>query len=62
MNERPRFFAWFRMVPLLAMGVILALSLGVDLVPASVMRSTLYPVHHNVALEDSAARDRKSVV
>ena len=56
MNERPRFFAWFRMVPLLAMGVILALSLGVDLVPASVMRSTLYPVHHNVALEDSAAR------
>ena len=60
MYERPRFFVWYRVLPILVMAALLAVSLGVRLVPATVVRTVLYPVHHTIALNDSASRTGKA--
>lgn len=51
-----RFFRWYRTVPLLLMGLVLALSLGVGYLPSAVLRATLFPVNYVSQIEDSASR------
>lgn len=51
-----RFFRWYRTLPLLLMGVLLALSLGLNALPRSLVRSFLFPVEHAQQINASASR------
>ena len=51
-----RFFRWYRTLPLLAMGVVLALALGVGALPNNVVRRVFYPVSYATQINGSAAR------
>lgn len=51
-----RFFRWYRTIPLLVMGLLLALSLGLNALPRTLVRSFLFPVEHAEQINASAAR------
>lgn len=51
-----RFFRWYRTIPLLLMALVLALTLGVSALPASLLRATLFPVSYESQIETSSAR------
>ena len=57
MNIRnARFFRWYRTLPIVLMGLMLALSLGVDLLPATMVRSLFFPVSYGERIDDAAKR------
>lgn len=57
MHDRgARFFRWYRTIPLLLMGLVLALSLGLGALPASLVRSLLFPVEHAAQINASSSR------
>lgn len=56
MSTRPRFFRWYRTIPLLAMALVVALCLGLVRTPASLVRAWMFPVHHREAILESSAR------
>ena len=56
MNRRPRFFRWFRTVPLIAMALVAALSVGLVHAPTGIVSSLVLPVHHEQEILDSSAR------
>lgn len=56
MSERPRFFRWYRTIPLLAMALVAALSLGLVRAPSSIVRGWMYPINHREAILESSSR------
>lgn len=57
MHDRgARFFRWYRTIPLLLMGLVLALSLGLSALPRSLVRTLLFPVEHAEQINSSAGR------
>ncbi len=54
--ERPRLFRWYRTLPLMAMGVVLALSIGLSALPTAVLRTLVYPVSYAETINDAAER------
>lgn len=57
MHDRgARFFRWYRTIPLLLLGIVLALSLGLNALPRSLVRELLFPVEHATEINSSAAR------
>ncbi|MCH3943534.1 MAG: lytic transglycosylase domain-containing protein [Atopobiaceae bacterium] len=55
-RSRTRFWRWYRTVPILAMGLMLAIALTIEWTPAQVTRAILYPVRYDQQIDDSAAR------
>lgn len=57
MNTRnARFFRWYRTIPLLLMGLMLALSVGIDYMPKDLVRSLFFPVSYAERIDDAAER------
>lgn len=56
MGKRVRFWRWYRAIPLTLMALMLALSLGLQFVPTTVVRRVLFPVEHATQINGSAAR------
>lgn len=56
MDQRFRFWRWYRSIPIVLMGALLALSLGLSLVPSRIVRRILFPVEHSVQINGAAAR------
>lgn len=55
-RKSTRFWRWYRTIPILAMLVMLVCPLVFSATPASVVRSTFYPVHHASEINASAKR------
>lgn len=51
-----RLLRWYRTVPVLVLGVALAVSLGLGMLPARIERALLFPVAHAQEINASAAR------
>lgn len=51
-----RFWRWYRSIPLFLMGLMLALSLGLQFVPNAVVRGLLFPVSYATQINGAAAR------
>lgn len=51
-----RFFRWYRTVPLVIMTLLLALSLGIDLLPVDLVRSLFFPVSYGERIDDACDR------
>lgn len=51
-----RFFRWYRTLPLALMGLVLALSLGMEVLPSRIVRTLLFPVEHAQQINASAKR------
>ena len=56
MNRRTRFFRWFRVLPLLAVVIVGALSLAVGVAPKSLLRKYVFPITYREAILDSSYR------
>lgn len=56
MSRRPRFFRWYRTMPILAMALMVGLTFGLTALPASLVRRYLLPVDHKDAILDSSQR------
>ena len=56
MNRQLRFFRWFRTIPILAMALVGALSVGLVEAPTSVVRGLLLPIDHRQEILDSSSR------
>ncbi len=56
MNGRPRFFRWYRTLPLLAMLMVAVLCFGMASLPTTLGRRYLFPVEHREAILDSSSR------
>jgi len=56
MNKRPRFWRWYRTVPILAMALVCALSFGLAGLPQTAMRRLFFPVRHESAIIESSSR------
>lgn len=56
MEERPRFFRWYRTIPILIMALVTALSFGMVSLPSSLARRYLFPVNYREAILESSAR------
>ena len=56
MNDRPRFWRWYRTVPILAMALVCAMSYGLVGLPQTLMRRFLYPVRYESAIIESSER------
>ena len=56
MSERPRFFRWYRTIPLLMMTVVVVFSIGLVKPPSSMVRSWMFPVNHREAILESSSR------
>ena len=54
--DRPRFFRWYRTIPILAMLVVAALTYGLASLPSSLARRYLFPVHHRDEIVASSER------
>ncbi|WP_077597634.1 lytic transglycosylase domain-containing protein [Olsenella urininfantis] len=54
--RRTSFFRWFRVLPILAMLAVCALTLFAQSAPASLLRNLLYPVEHAERIEAASAR------
>ncbi|MGI6755117.1 MAG: lytic transglycosylase domain-containing protein [Atopobiaceae bacterium] len=51
-----RFLRWYRALPLFCMACMLALSLGIEVLPSEVVRRVLYPVSYATQINGAAAR------
>lgn len=51
-----RFFQWFRTVPILLMGLCVALTFASNMVPDDVVRAWVYPVRYPAYVQESAER------
>ena len=56
MSRGSRFWRWYRTMPILAMALVAALSLGFENLPGVILRKTFFPVHHEAAIMESSAR------
>ena len=56
MRERPRFWRWYRTLPILAMLVVVGLSHGLSVMPTSLARRYLFPVSYREAILSSSER------
>lgn len=57
MNTRnAHFFRWYRAVPLASMALMLALSVGIDYMPQTLVRSLFFPVSYAERIDDAAER------
>lgn len=56
MRRRTPFFRWYRTIPILAMALVAALSLGLVSVPTSLVQRYLYPIEHREAILESSER------
>jgi soluble lytic murein transglycosylase len=52
----PRFWVWFRAVPIVAMAIVLALSLAVSVAPRAILRAVLCPVDYGDYIVQSSER------
>lgn len=55
-RRRERFWRWYRLVPVAALALTLALGGVSGLVPTSLMRQLVYPVEHSALVKDAADR------
>lgn len=55
-TRNARFWRWYRTIPLLLMGALLALSLGIDFLPQSLVRSLFFPVSYAERIDETAER------
>ncbi|MCH3968716.1 MAG: lytic transglycosylase domain-containing protein [Atopobiaceae bacterium] len=55
-HSKPRFWRWFRTVPLVAMLVLAVVSVGLTYGPIGLTRQVLCPVSHADLVEESATR------
>lgn len=53
-----RFWRWFRAIPLTLMALMLAFSIGLDLVPSTVVRRVLFPVEYSTQINGAASRHK----
>ena len=56
MNDRPRFWRWYRTLPILSMALMVAMTFGLLALPSSLVRRYLLPIHHEQAILDPCAR------
>ncbi|MDO4808154.1 MAG: lytic transglycosylase domain-containing protein [Coriobacteriales bacterium] len=55
-TRNARFFRWYRVLPLLCIALMLALSLGIDYLPKDVVRGMFFPVSYAQRIDDAAKR------
>lgn len=55
-TRNARFFRWYRVLPLLCVALMLALSLGIDYLPINVVRGLFFPVNYAERIDDAAER------
>ena len=55
-RRRLGFWRWFRTLPILAVGLTLAVCLAVSVAPARLIRTVFFPVHHAEEIETSCSR------
>lgn len=56
MRECPRFWRWYRTLPILAMLVVVGLTYGLSAMPSSLARRYLFPVSYRDAILSSSER------
>lgn len=56
MSKRPRFFRWYRTIPLLLMALACALSLGLVKTPTGIVRGLVLPIEHKEEILVSSSR------
>ena len=56
MGDSVRFWRWYRTIPILAMALAAALSLGLISMPGSLIRRYMFPVHYESLILDSSSR------
>lgn len=55
-TRNARFFRWYRALPLLVVGFMLALSLGIDYLPINLVRSMFFPVSYAERIDKVSER------
>ena len=55
-TRNARFFRWYRTLPLVLMLCMVLLSVGVNFLPAQLVRSLFFPVTYAERIDDAAAR------
>ena len=55
-TRNARFFRWYRTLPLVLMLCMVLLSVGVNFLPATLVRSLFFPVTYAERIDDAAAR------
>ena len=56
MGDSVRFWRWYRLIPILSMAVVAALSFGLISLPSSLIRRYMFPVHYESLILDSSSR------
>lgn len=56
MSASVRFWRWYRSIPLTLMALMLALSVGLTLLPSAVVRRVLFPVEYATQINGAASR------
>ena len=56
MGDSVRFWRWYRTIPILAMALAAALSLGLISMPGSLIRRYMFPVHYESLILESSSR------
>jgi len=55
-TRNARFFRWYRVLPLLCVALMLALSVGIDYLPTNLVRSIFFPVSYAERIDSAAER------
>lgn len=56
MGDSVRFWRWYRTIPILAMALVAALSVGLISMPGSLIRRYMLPVHYESLILESSSR------